>query len=373
MHTVMLRSRRILDIKKTRQKLRSEISNVRYLVLVFLGAGINFSVGFGVVLSSLLALVQNPTQTLLSQAALPASVAILVFSYFIMGTIYATVVSLAFHPKRIISPLYIQIVTSAFVPILIVALQLLQPLTDLVETAFLALSYFAISFVMFFVAGIGQTAIVRYLVGLNGTKEDTSTFRLIILDKLENVLKVLRSDEVQEVLELDRREEQKVREHARLLRTSRTATKQFFIVVASDASDSNITHLATVSYSEMFYGVTKSGYLLENEREHVIKHALRRAKMKFTPDASDSTAQSIAYIHGLAVTESKLLSLRSLPPHTKAILGGLIVLAFIMTLVWKVGYVTSEMYESFLVFAALSVLFDLLPLLRTRRKSVDID
>jgi hypothetical protein len=367
----MLQTGRMLDMKKTRQKLRSEMSNIRYLILVFLGAGINFSIGIGVMLSSLTALVRNPAQAL-SSKGLPTSVAILAISYFAIGIIYATCMSLAFRPKRIISPLYVQIVTASFVPILIVALQLLQPIYNFATVAFLALGYFVLSLMMFFIAGIGQTIIVRYLVGLNGTKEDTDTFRLLIDSKLENVLKVLRNDEVQEALRLDG-EERKIGEHSRLFRTSRTEAPQLFIVVMADSEDKNKTHLATVSYREYFYGIVKGGHLLEEEREHIIKKAFEESGLTFKDDATDSIAQSVAYIHGLAVTESKLLSLRSLPPHTRAILIGLTALAVIMTIVWKIGYITLEMYETFLVFAALSVLFDLLPLLRTKRKNLDLD
>jgi hypothetical protein len=361
-------------VEEIYRKLESEEATVRYIVLIFLGAGINFSIGVGVMLSSLSPLVRNPTQALASQAPIQISVMILVISYFIMGIIYATCFSLmAFQPKRIISPLYVQIITSAFVPILIVALQLLQPITDWVTVSSLAFGYFLISFVMFFAAGIGQTIVVRYLVGLNGTKEDTNSIRLLINGKLEDVLKVLRRNDLQEALLLDRKEERKVREHSHIFRTSRAANKQLFIAVIADSDDNNKTHLATVSYSQRFYGILKSGDFLEEERKHIIKFALKKSGMMSSKDVADSPAQLLAYYYGLAVTESKLLSLRSLPPHTKVILGGLVLMTTIMTFIWKIGYITLEMYETFLVFVGFSVLFDLLPLLRTKRKSLELD
>ena len=117
----------------------------------------------------------------------------------------------------------------------------------------------------------------------------------------------------------------------------------------------------------------KLGHLVEEQRKRTIKFALKKAGLTFSDDNTDSLARLMAYTHGLSVTESKLLSFRSLPPHSKAILIGLVIMIVIMTAIWKGNYITFEMYESFLVFAVLSALFDLLPLLRTKRKESDLE
>src|ERR1035437_267181 len=98
-------------------KIITEEATVRYIVLVFLGAGINFTIGYAAVLSGMYAMVQSPIQTL--NTHLPQTATILAASYFIIGIVYSTSASLAFKPKRIISPLYTQIATAAFVPILV--------------------------------------------------------------------------------------------------------------------------------------------------------------------------------------------------------------------------------------------------------------
>jgi hypothetical protein len=221
---------------------------------------------------------------------------------------------------------------------------------------------------MFFVAGIGQTPIARYLVGLNGTKDDMNSFGLVINSTLENVLKVLRSDGVQEALFLDKREEWKTGEHSRVFRTPPVARRQLFIAVIADPNDDKKTQLATVSYVQTYYGILKTGELIEEQRKSTIKKALKKASMTFSDDNTVSLARFMAYSHGLSVTESKLLTLRSLPPHSKAIAIGLTVMSIMMTALWKYSYISLEMFETFCIFAGFAVLFDLLPLIRIKRE-----
>jgi hypothetical protein len=355
-------------VKEVYKRLESETSAVRYLVAVLLGAGINFTIGVGVMLSSLSALVYTPSQALTSQSPFPTSVSILVIFYFIVGVVYATSASLTFQPKRIVSPIYVQITTSAFVPILIVALQLMKPVTDWVSISALALAYFMISLIMFFIAGIGQTPIVRYLVGLNGTRENTHSFGLVINSTIEDVLRVLRNDSFQEALSV--REEPKLLRHAFLFHTPLGEPKRFFIVVMADPDDNKKTQLATVSYIQSYYGIFKGGDILDEQRRSTIKKVLKKAGITFSDDNTESLARLRAYRYGLSVTESKLLTLRSLPPHSKAILTGLTLMAVIMTGMRKYDYITTEMFETFWIFTGFAILFDLLPLLRIKRRKL---
>jgi hypothetical protein len=348
------------------QKLKSETSAVRYLVTLLLGAAINFTIGIGVILSSLNALVYTPAQTLTSQSPIPQSVILLVTFYFIIGIIYATAASLSFQPKRIVSPLYVQIISAAFVPILIASLQLLKPVADWVTVSALALVYFLISFVMFFIAGVGQTAIVRYLVGLNGTKENTRSLGLTVDGKIDEVLKVLRTYDFEEALAVV--EQRKIGRHFYLFAALPNAKERLFIVIIADPKDDQKTELATVSYTQTYYGIFKTGELMEVERKDTIIKALKMAGMKPLIDNTDSLARRIAYRYGLSVTESKLLSLKSMPPHSRAIGIGIALMALIMSFLWKGSYITSEMFVTFWIFAGFAILFDFLPLLTTKRR-----
>jgi len=356
------------------KKLEAEEATIRYIVLVFLGAGINFTIGLAVMISGITALIQSPIQTLSS--TLPQSTTLLATCYFVIGILYSISASLTFRPKRILSPLYIQITTAAFVSIVIMFVFMtvsFYPPIDLVVGSIVALVLFLFSLMIFFVAGIGQTLVVKFLVGLNGTKENVNSFGLLINSKLENVLKVLNSSDFQEALLLDRREKRKTGEHSCVFRTPRAARQQLFIAIIEDPNDNEKTQLATVSYRQTYYGIMKLGHLVEDQRKRTITSALKKAGLTFSSDNTDSLARLMAYTHGLSITESKLLTLRSLPPHSKAILIGLISMILIMTAIWQGNCITFEMYETFLVFAVFSILFDLLPLLRTKRKKLELD
>lgn len=149
-------------MEKIHKKMESEGTTIRYIVLMFLGAGINFTVGFVVMFSGITALIQSPVQTLTS--TLPQTVSLLVTCYFVIGIIYSTSASLSFYPKRIVSPLYVQITTAAFFPILVAFIIVTVPLNppiDFLTGAIGTFFLFLFSLVMFFVAGIGQAIVVR--------------------------------------------------------------------------------------------------------------------------------------------------------------------------------------------------------------------
>jgi hypothetical protein len=362
-------------MRETYKKIEAQENIIRYIALVFLGAGINFTMGYALINSGLTALLQSPIQSLSS--TLPQTASILAISYFIIGIVYSVVASLASRPKSIISPLYTQITTAAFIPILItflLATLTLNPAPDLITGSAFALTVFLFALMLFFAAGMGQTLVVKYLVGLNGTKEDTSSFGLLINGKLRNVVEVLKDADVRETLNLRERDDKKIGNHSFVFRTPPDARKQFFIAVTEDSVDKTKTQLATVSYRQTFYGIIKLSNLVIEQEKRTIESVLSRAGFAFNDSKIDSSAQTLAYNRGLSITESKLLELRSLPPYSKAILIGLVTMIVIMTIAWKLTpYITLEMYETFLVLAIFSVLFDLLPLLRTRRTKLDLE
>lgn len=354
------------------KKLESEETNIRYMVLVLLGAGINFTVGYALMLQSISSLIASPTQAVASMFS--SYFGVLAVSYFLIGIIYSTSVSLAFQPKRIVSPIYVQVATAAFVPILVVFLFSTTPEASAIDYligSLLATLLLLLALAIFFVAGLGQTPIVRYLVGLNGTRENINSFGLVVNGELGDVLKVLKSDGFQEALRLDKKEERKTGEHSRVFRTSQGEKEQLFIAVIADPDDAKKTQLATASYIQASYGIIKTGDMIEEAREHIIQESLKKAGMKPSIDNTDSLARFMAYDHALHVTRSKLLALRSLPPHSKAIAIGLGLMTFLMAALWNYQIITLDMFETFLIFDAFAALSNLLPRLRTKRRTSD--
>ena len=222
--------------------------------------------------------------------------------------------------------------------------------------------------------GLVQDRIVRHLVGLNGAKEDTSHVSLLIDEKWDRVLHCLESDQLQYSLEISER--QRIGQHAYLFKTDRRKHTQRYLVICPDV-DEKKTQLVMVSFELRYYGIEKTLGVLDDESmrfAHLIG-ALRKCGLSIPADEMIETnkeadllpASGIAYDQALRVTESKLLTLRSFPPHQKAILVGIALLFGITTALWLESILSPDLYGTFLVFAVLSILFDFLPLVRVRR------
>src|SRR5216110_822 len=126
---------RVVNPPQTGRAILSVVSDPRQVVLIMLGAGINFSVGFGLFASGLSALIVSRGGVLLA-TGLPGEVLILATSYFVIGSVYSTVASLALNPKRIVNPLFIQLVTASFVPVLVFYILGSLPSINFLEASF---------------------------------------------------------------------------------------------------------------------------------------------------------------------------------------------------------------------------------------------
>ncbi len=71
----------------------------------------------------------------------------------------------------------------------------------------------------------------------------------------------------------------------------------------------------------------------------------------------------------LEPTQTRLLSLSSFEPHVKFVSLGIITMFLLMTGLWYFGLLPLELYETFLIFAGFSLLFEFLPMLRRRGES----
>ena len=297
----------------------------------------------------------------------------LTVTYLVIGIVYSVVASLTSRPKRLISPFFVQLATTALfnVALAYLILRLYVPTLGTFFSAFMV--YGTLALALFFVVGRVQDSIVRYLVGLNGTKDDTSSVSVMINARVERVLECL--DQVKYAIQVD--EEGEIAQNAYLYRTRRRERVQRFLVVCPDV-DQNRTQLVMVSYEMQQYGIEKTLRAIDDENmrfAHLIR-SLRNCQLTIPSDRiierekrnSLLPASTLAYSYALGITESKFLSLRSAMPHQKAILLGLVVLFGLTTALRFWDIIGDELYRTFFVFAALSVVFDFLPLMRFRRR-----
>ena len=113
------------------------------------------------------------------------STGILGFTYLLFTVTYCTISSLTFQPKRIVSPTYIQIVTVPILFMLMISVmfwkgvRLTEPTWQGFASAY-GVTLAAIMLVLFVVAYIFLSPLVRYLVGLLGTKDDLLVTQLLV-------------------------------------------------------------------------------------------------------------------------------------------------------------------------------------------------
>src|SRR2546428_13442915 len=100
---------RVVEPSSKRKNISELVSDPRQVVLILLGAGINFSLGFGLFASGIYALIASQGGVLFT-TGIPTQVSILTIGYFLLGTIYSTITSLALRPKRIVNPIFVQLV-----------------------------------------------------------------------------------------------------------------------------------------------------------------------------------------------------------------------------------------------------------------------
>ncbi len=162
---------------------------VRQFALIQLGAGINFLVGWSLITTALnLLLYPSLSLTGLTGWSVLFEPSYLIPIYIAVGIVYSIMATLRSKPKRLLSPLHIQFATMPYYMILlwyVARVEGYSPVTTILSGV---LVYGVIGFVLFSAIGLGQTTIVRSIVGLNGSKQDVVVSRLLLDAKLDSVL-----------------------------------------------------------------------------------------------------------------------------------------------------------------------------------------
>jgi len=350
---------------------------IRDYTLILLGAGINLTIAFGLAIQGVNMVAfptRFPTQPeMLQGVELFFYPPYLTVTYLVIGIVYSVVASLTSRPKRLISPFFVQLATTALFAVALAYLILRLYVPTLGAFFFAFIVYGTLALALFFVVGRVQDSIVRYLVGLNGTKDDTSSVSMMIDARVERVLECL--DQIKYTLQVD--EEGEIAQNTYLYRTRHRERVQRFLVVCPDV-DQNRTQLVMVSYELRQYGIEKTLGLIDDGNmrfAHLIR-SFRNYQLKIPSNTIIEKhkrntllpASTLAYSYALGITESKFLSLRSAMPHYKAILIGIVALFGLTTALRVSNIIADDLYRTFLVFAALSIVFDFLPLMRFKRR-----
>jgi hypothetical protein len=239
----------------------------------------------------------------------PTSITVAVF--VVLPLVYCTIASLFFRPKRIVSPLLVQIGTMVvFSTVVIVqattsnALSFTSPATyQNVVTNLIFIAMIA------FIVGFMQEVIVKWVVALNFDSVDRATFTVEMTPKdfLTTTYDILR-----DVWEFNRRKdnpEAKSENVIWVLRAYDRYSNYVILTVGHIQGSEGKSTVATVAYHAGWYGVSKTKHASEM-RDSIIRDINGLLTQNEKPNLVlvkdvDDTISVKAYDHALEVTRAK--------------------------------------------------------------------
>jgi hypothetical protein len=230
--------------------------------------------------------------------------------YIALTVIYCIILSLSFNPKRIVSPINVQIGSSVVLSILLIAYEIRNSVANTLAEALNLLTALGIviSFLVFFLVALGffQFFFVRWVVALNFESVDRLSYS--INAKTEEVMSIM-DDEFIDVWGFSRRKDNpKVKKNPIwILKCRDPYGNRVVLSVGSNSANDATSLLGTVAYQTTLYTVqsSKSALGMRTSIINDIKERLRKANAQFalTELATiDDTVSFKAYSHALAST-----------------------------------------------------------------------
>jgi hypothetical protein len=240
----------------------------------------------------------------------------MIIAYFVLTIIYGVVMSLMIRPKLIVSPFYIQGVTIVFLILMIATTVIVFPSSFQTEEQRESIvANISMFFVFIFVTGLIQELIVRKLVGLTGTREDTEKQTYNVNASFETLARYLTDVAFLKRYFLTVKEYDK--DFLVIMSKKQAPTQQVFVLV-SDENDHASSILTTICYQIRFDTFFKTNAARE-EREIILgtlERRMRREKSDFGFIASNTDNEyslQQSYYYALRPTEARLASLRDIP------------------------------------------------------------
>jgi hypothetical protein len=340
----------------TEIRLRRQDYELRHWMLIIIGAIIEIFILIPIVSPFFNGLLQPAGQLIFLYAAL---LAVLTF-------LYSLTASLAFSPKRIVSPLLIQMMSAVGIILFILTTQL-RPIL-LSQYAVEGISYMTVlgNIIVFGILGLPllavlgfvQTELVRRLVGLNGGLDDIGRKTYVLPVAYDKVRDVLTDEVFYSAYDLPKPKEEK---GFLIVETSRSSTYQIIMVLRMKDETSSI--LSTATYEKKYYSIIRSK-LFEGIRDKIVEDIAEKLSIKAEVRETSDPATVKAAKLALGITETPLASMRNIP---RFYVVALILTAFVgigLTVYFYVFNHDQNLYISSLVLIAVAVIIELLPTMR---------
>jgi hypothetical protein len=344
------------------EKLRLESSIVRLFIVTLLGIAFELILALPT-LSLVPTLIGLPGQQALAYSAL--DILNFIGAYLLVPVVYCIIVSYWFEPKRIVSPLNIQLGTVAIGTIMVVDRVLFQayyytpfPQPQGATIAVTLLYWFTAAFVSAVVIGAYQTRMVRWWVGLNLEDYDRVTY--VINDDFDSLADAF-DDEFLKTFGLQKRREKEI-----LIITSKYLTGDSIIMVmmrdGDPATHKLRTILATVAFKTRVYTLSRSKqasaerdtvvWALKGkmqDRNYLIAIVPKEGLDDFASDLASRTAENLAQEPTISKATITLQFYRDMQRfHKVSFLLTVVVLPVVFGIAWYYYHLGIDSYLSLL-------------------------
>lgn len=341
--------------------LAQEAAGMRVVFLTFIGAGLE--------LIPAIPFIANASSFVKGYTAVSpiSDPTLIILGFALFPVAYGLSTTLAFRPKRLVSPTHIQslavtLATIVFAISLFMPPLPLQPITS--STAVQGLELWFLFAVLLVFTGMVQTAGVRLIVGLNGNQEDIVSEVYRINAGFETVAQVMQRDDF---LDLGGFRAVKGSGDSLLLRSSyKLSPGDKMVFTLKSAAEPDSTVLTTLAYEVRFYTIAPPSSLLYRDSivitlENLLKsvNSSIRVERGRIEEASPSALK-----YALSVTRPSLAGIGPIPKYHLFTLIFAALVASIMTAAFYFHSIGIELYVSSLILILVEFAFVFGPALR---------
>lgn len=341
---------------------------VRSMVLTLIGAGLNlvlFAVVFPHFSQDIINYISNP-----QQAPIPfiTTSPMTTVAYLGMTILYSVIASLFYRPKRIISPVHIQLLTATLLGITIAYYIILNPHLAYEQQYIGALTFaLMVIYSIVWMVGFIQQQFVRYIIGLQGTEMDLKTYSINV--DFETVDEILKNSAFRERHKL--RKSKRIKDRKILQTKWWGSSVKLVIVIQRDNKLKNHTTLAIASYS-IDNGTVKVDDETLDERKAVEGYLQRQLADKYHTAAlspledNNTEASEIAWAQARRSTQSPISTLRSQPRAHIAIVSVVAAAAAGMSIWYVFDNSVRDAWINTMIFVGVVLAVEVYPLIRER-------
>ena len=358
--------------EETIKKWKEQQSIVRLIIFTFLGGVIQFLTAFPFFWDFLITPIEELSKR--NPNSLPPLLdsPYFVGLYFGITMIYSIATSLSFPPKRIVSPINIQMITWGLLLLIIpLAITYRFPNYPITLESVITLSTYLFMIAAGF--GLAQTIFVKFLIGMNGSKDDLIRDTFGINTDFETVKKTLQSRSFKDVFYFKTPIKFIGKRDVFVMKSDLNTSEEILIVLKPDITDEESCSLSVVSFESKYYQIQQTSRM-KQKHEIVLNELKKRLgnKVHFTDKDLDNDISEFAADIALGRTNNRLEHLRELSAFNKAALIGLGTLFGIITyLRYGVNQLNQDSYISISIFILIAVVIDLLPRFTRTRTELD--